>query len=57
MHSGFPRAFVSQLQQPDRYPQFTFTDYMQTGINEWDIAPSDTYSVQTGMNHSLGQHT
>ncbi len=30
---------------------------MQTGISQWDIIPSETYSVQAGMNHSLGRHT
>src|SRR5574340_228226 len=54
---GFPKAFVSQLQMPDCYPQFTFENYMQTGINQWDIIPSETYSAQAGMNHMLGVHT
>jgi hypothetical protein len=54
---GFPKAFVGQLQIPDAYPQFTFENYMQTGVNQWDIVPSETYSAQAGMNHILGRHT
>ncbi|MCL4402885.1 MAG: Plug and carboxypeptidase regulatory-like domain-containing protein, partial [Acidobacteria bacterium] len=54
---GFPKTFVSQLQMPDAYPQFTFENYMQCGINQWDIIPSETYSAQAGMNHMLGTHT
>ena len=54
---GFPKSFVSQLQIPDTYPQFTFQNYLQTGISQWDIIPSETYSAQAGMNHSLGNHT
>jgi hypothetical protein len=54
---GFPKFFVSQLQIPDTYPQFTFENYLQTGISQWDIIPSETYSAQAGMNHSLGNHT
>jgi hypothetical protein len=54
---GFPKSFVSQLQIPDTYPQFTFENYLQTGISQWDIIPSETYSAQAGMNHSMGSHT
>jgi hypothetical protein len=54
---GFPRAFVNQLQIPDTYPMFTFENYLQTGISQWDIIPSETYSAQAGMNHSFGKHT
>ncbi len=54
---GLPKNFVSQLQMPNKYPQFTFENYMQTGINEWDIIPSETYSAQAGLNHTLGRHT
>jgi hypothetical protein len=54
---GFPKSFVNQLQIPDTYPMFTFENYLQTGISQWDIIPSETYSAQAGMNHSLGKHT
>lgn len=54
---GFPSSFVRQLQIPDTYPMFTFENYLQTGISQWDIIPSETYSAQAGMNHSLGKHT
>jgi hypothetical protein len=54
---GFPKTFVGQLQIPDTYPQFTFENYLQTGINQWDIIPSETYSAQAGMTHILGHHT
>lgn len=54
---GLPKNFISQLQIPDKYPQFTFENYMQTGINEWNIIPSETYSAQAGLNHTLGRHT
>jgi hypothetical protein len=54
---GLPQSFVRQLQIPDTYPQFTFENYLQTGISQWDITPSETYSMQAGMNHSLGRHT
>ena len=54
---GFPQSFVNQLQIPDTYPQFTFENYLQTGISQWDIIPSETYSAQAGLNHSFGNHT
>ena len=54
---GLPSSFVRQLQMPDAYPQFTFENYLQTGINQWDITPSDTYSAQVGVTHILGKHT
>ncbi|HKE28351.1 MAG TPA: carboxypeptidase-like regulatory domain-containing protein [Bryobacteraceae bacterium] len=54
---GLPKSFVGQLQIPDTYPQFTFENYLQTGISQWDIIPSETYSAQAGMNHSLGKHS
>ena len=54
---GLPTSFVSQLQIPDTYPQFTFENYLQTGINQWDITPSETYSAQVGLTHILGTHT
>ena len=54
---GLPSSFVRQLQMPDAYPQFTFENYLQTGINQWDIIPSETYSAQVGMTHILGTHT
>jgi hypothetical protein len=54
---GFPKSFVQQLQMPDAYPMFTFENYLQTGISQWDIIPSETYSAQAGMNHTLGRHT
>src|SRR5262249_27139333 len=54
---GLPKAFVNQLQMPDAYPQFTFENYLQTGINQWDIIPSETYSAQTGVTRITGGHT
>jgi hypothetical protein len=54
---GLPKSLVSQFQIPDTYPMFTFENYLQTGISQWDIIPSETYSAQAGMNHSLGSHT
>jgi hypothetical protein len=54
---GLPKSFVSQLQIPNAYPMFTFENYLQTGISQWDINPSETYSAQAGMNHILGSHT
>ncbi len=54
---GLPSSFVKQLQMPDSYPQFTFENYLQTGISQWDITPSETYSAQAGMTHIMGSHT
>ena len=54
---GLPKDLVRQFQIPHRYPQFTFENYMQTGINEWNIVPSETYSAQAGLNHVFGRHT
>jgi hypothetical protein len=54
---GFPKTFVSQLQIPDAYPIITWENYLQASISQWDIIPSETYSAQAGMNHSLGRHT
>jgi len=54
---GLPASFVRQLQMPDSYPQFTFENYLQTGISQWDITPSETYSAQAGVTHILGSHT
>jgi hypothetical protein len=54
---GLPASLVRQFQIPDTYPMFTFENYLQTGISQWDIIPSETYSAQTGMTHMLGKHT
>lgn len=54
---GFPTTFAGQLQIPDCYPIFTWENYMQAGISQWDIVPSETYSVQAGLNQMLGLHT
>jgi hypothetical protein len=43
---GFPQGFTKQLQMPDKYPMFTFENYLQTSINEWDINPSETYTAK-----------
>ncbi|MCL4402349.1 MAG: TonB-dependent receptor [Acidobacteria bacterium] len=54
---GFPKSFVSQLQMPNKYPIFTFENYLQAGISEWDIVPSDTYNAQVTMNRTMGSHS
>lgn len=54
---GFPRSFTSQLQMPDKYPMFTFENYLQTSINEWDIQPSETYTAQAGLTRVAGSHS
>jgi hypothetical protein len=53
---GFPASLISQLQMPDHYPIFTFTNYTQAGRSEWDIIPSETYTAQAGVTRSAGTH-
>ena len=54
---GFPKSFVSQLQMPDKYPIFTWENYLQASIAEWDVTPSDTYTAQATMNRIVGAHS
>jgi hypothetical protein len=53
---GFPASLISQLQMPDHYPIFTFTNYTQAGRSEWDIIPSETYTAQAGVTRASGSH-
>ncbi len=54
---GLPRNLVSQLQMPDKYPQFTFENYLQTSLSEWNIVPSETYTAQAGLVKVAGAHS
>jgi hypothetical protein len=54
---GFPASLASQLQIPDKYPIFTFENYLQTSNNETAILPSDTYSGQASLLRIAGQHS
>jgi len=54
---GLPKSFVSQLQMPNKYPQFTFDGYLQTSLNEWDIQPVETYTGQANMLKIAGPHS
>ena len=53
---GFPASLIGQLQMPDHFPIFTFTNYQQVSISEWDIIPSETYTAQAGVTRSAGSH-
>jgi hypothetical protein len=53
---GFPASLIGQLQIPDHFPIFTFTNYQQASNNEWDIIPSETYTAQVGVTRSSGTH-
>ncbi len=54
---GLPQSFVSQLQMPGKYPMFTWENYLQTSINEWDIIPSETYTAQASMTSIVRNHS
>ncbi|MBL8215822.1 MAG: carboxypeptidase regulatory-like domain-containing protein [Bryobacterales bacterium] len=54
---GFPAKLAGQLQIPDKYPIFTFENYLQTGNNETAILPSETFSAQANMLHTIGTHS
>ncbi len=54
---GLPSNFVSQLQMPDKYPIFTFQGYQQLSQSEWDLNPSETYTVQAGLTRMQGNHS
>lgn len=54
---GFPKSLTSQLQIPDKYPIFTFENYLQTGLSETAILPSDTYTAQGSVLKILGAHS
>ncbi len=54
---GLPKSFIGQLQVPDRYPQFTFENYLQAGGNLGDINPSETYTAQAGLVKILGKQS
>ena len=54
---GFPKALTSQLQIPNKYPIFTFENYLQTGLSESAILPSDTYTAQGNLLKVMGSHS
>lgn len=54
---GLPKTLASQLQLQDKYPVFTFTNYMQAGRDEARIRPAQTYTAQAGMVKIHGAHT
>ncbi len=54
---GFPNSLAAQLQVPNKYPIFTFEGYMQAGMDEWDIKPSDTYTAQANLLRIQGRHS
>lgn len=54
---GFPSKLTSQLQIPDKYPIFTFENYLQTGNNETAILPSETLSGQASVLRTAGTHS
>jgi hypothetical protein len=54
---GFPKELTSQLQIPDKYPIFTFENYLQTSNNETAILPSETYTAQGNLLKIAGSHS
>ena len=54
---GFPKSLASQLQMPDKYPNFLWENYIRAGRNEVNITPSDTYTAQATMNKIVGSHS
>lgn len=54
---GFPKTLLSQLPISNKYPIFNFEGYQNTGINEWDISPNETYTVQGSVSRIAARHT
>jgi len=54
---GFPKSLTSQLQIPDKYPIFTFENYLQTSLSETAILPSETYAGQASVLRISGKHS
>ncbi len=54
---GFPRALAGQLQIPNKYPIFTWENYLQAGNNETAILPSDIYTSQATVLRTSGKHS
>ena len=54
---GFPKALAAQLQMPDKYPVFTFENYLQAGNNETAILPSETIALQATILRTARQHS
>jgi hypothetical protein len=54
---GFPKSLLSLLPISNKYPIFNFEGYQNTGINEWNIAPNETYSGQASMTKVAGSHS
>ncbi len=54
---GFPRELAGQLQIPNKYPIFTWENYLQAGNNETAILPSDTYAAQASVLKTSGRHS
>lgn len=54
---GFPKSLANQLQMPNKYPMFQFTDYMQTSQDETNILTSDNYTAQGNVLKIVGKHS
>jgi hypothetical protein len=53
---GFPKP-ASQLQIPNKYPIFTFQNYLQTSRSLGDTLPSETYTAQGDLLKIIGKHS
>jgi hypothetical protein len=55
---GFSSALLGQLQQPDRYPDISLTNYTSLGLGSSpDVIASETYSGQAGLLKIVGAHS
>jgi hypothetical protein len=54
---GFPASLVQQLQIPDLYPQFVFTNYLKTSSNPTTLTASETYSIQGSLLKVINRHS
>ncbi|MEN6536432.1 MAG: TonB-dependent receptor [Bryobacteraceae bacterium] len=54
---GFPQKLASQLPLTDKYPVFTFTNYMTVTESERPIQPNDNYSIQSSLLKTKGSHS
>ena len=54
---GLPPSLQGQLQQPNKYPQIKFENYIQTGTDDADLIVSDTYSAQASLLKIAGNHS
>jgi hypothetical protein len=54
---GLPQDLLGQLRNPNRYPIFTFQEYLSTSRDEGNINSNVNYTAQAGLVKIVGSHS